>query len=76
MKSCVICNDGERKPGTATVTFAESGATVVFEHVPAEVCDNCGEEYVDEETAEGMLKAVEEAARSGVRVSIREFAAA
>ena len=76
MKSCVICNDGERKPGTATVTFAEPGATVVFEHVPAEVCDNCGEEYVDEETAGRLLEAVEEAARSGVRVSIREYAAA
>jgi len=63
MQSCVICMDGERKPGTATVTFTEGDATVVFEHVPAEICDNCGEEYVDEETGERLLEAVEEAAR-------------
>ena len=76
MKWCVICKHGERRPGTATVTFSEGGATVVFEKVPAEVCDNCGEEYVDEETAERLLEKVEEAARSGVRVTIRDYAAA
>lgn len=76
MKSCVICKDGERKPGTATVTFTEGAATVVFEHVPAEVCDNCGEEYVDEPTAERLLEEAEEAARAGVRVTIRDYAAA
>jgi YgiT-type zinc finger domain-containing protein len=75
MKSCVICKDGERKPGTATVTFSEGEATVVFERVPAEVCDNCGEEYVDEETADRLLEEAEQAARSGVRVTIRDYAA-
>jgi len=76
MKSCVICKHGERKPGTATVTFSESGSTIVFERVPAEVCDNCGEEYVDEDTAERLLEEAERAARSGVRVTVRDYAAA
>ena len=48
------------------------GATVVINEVPALVCENCGEEYVDEQAAEG----VEASARAGVRVEIRDFAAA
>lgn len=40
------------------------------------VCDNCGEEYVDEETAGQLLKTAEEAVRAKVQVDIREYVAA
>ena len=29
--------------------------TVVFCNVPAQICDNCGEEYVDEEVTARLL---------------------
>ena len=45
---CVICKKGETKAGTATVTLDKEGATLVFKGVPARVCANCGEEYIDE----------------------------
>lgn len=70
---CVICKHGETRPGRATVTFERSGATLVVKGVPALVCEVCGEEYVDEEVAARLLKTVDEAARSGVVVDIREF---
>jgi uncharacterized protein with ATP-grasp and redox domains len=44
--------------------------------VPAEVCDNCGEAYVDETTAHHLLKVAEEAVRVGVQVDVREFVVA
>ena len=50
--------------------------TLVVKGVPARVCPNCGEEYVDEETAARLLHAAEEAARAGVQVEIREYVAA
>jgi YgiT-type zinc finger domain-containing protein len=46
--TCVICKSGETQPGTATVTLEREGATVVIKRVPARVCKNCGEEYVEE----------------------------
>ena len=49
---------------------------LVFRNVPAEVCEVCGEEYVAEETTIQLLAAVEEAARAGVQVDIREYVAA
>ena len=73
---CVICKKGETKPGTSTVTLERNGTTLVIKGVPANVCTNCGEEYVDEGTTDRVLKTAEEAARSGVQVDVREYAAA
>jgi hypothetical protein len=39
------------------------------------VCTNCGEEYVDEETTRQLLETAEAAARTGVQVEVREYAA-
>ncbi len=73
---CVICKQGETRPGKATVTLERNGMTLVVKNVPARVCANCGEEYVDEKTTSRLLKEAEEAARSGVQVDIREYIAA
>ena len=73
---CVICKNGEARPGKATVTLEREGATLVIKGVPAKVCANCGEEYVEEETTARLLKTAEEAARAGVQVDVREYAAA
>jgi YgiT-type zinc finger domain-containing protein len=43
---CVVCRC-ESTLGTTTVTFHREGQTVVINEVPAEVCENCGEAYVD-----------------------------
>ena len=73
---CVICRHGETRPGTATVTLERDRATVVVKGVPARVCENCGEEYVEEEAASRLLALAEEAANSGVKVEVLEYAAA
>ena len=73
---CVICKKGEAKPGKATVTLERDGTTLVIKGVPANVCTNCGEEYVHEGITARLLKTAEEAARSGVQVDVREYAAA
>ena len=73
---CVICKVGETQLGKTTVTLERGGTTLVFKSVPAQVCPNCGEAYVDEEITKGLLRIADEAARSGVEVDIREFQAA
>jgi YgiT-type zinc finger domain-containing protein len=73
---CIICKNGETKPGNATVTLEREGTTLVIKGVPADVCANCGEEYVDERITARLLKTAEEAARSGVEVEVREYIAA
>lgn len=41
---CVICKNGETKPGEATITLERNKMNLVFKAVPANVCVNCGEE--------------------------------
>jgi YgiT-type zinc finger domain-containing protein len=73
---CVICRHGETQPGKATVALERDGVTLVVKGVPARVCANCGEEYLDEEATKRVLRIGEEAARAGVQVDIREYVAA
>lgn len=74
--TCVICKRGTRRPGKATITLERADTTVIVRGVAAGVCDNCGEEYVDEDTSRRLLEIVEAAARGGVQVDVREFVAA
>ena len=72
---CVICKHVEVTSGTATVTLERDKTTLVIKGVPARVCTNCGEEYVDEGTTRQLLETAEAAARTGVRIEVREYAA-
>lgn len=73
---CVICRQGETKPGMTTVTLERDGLTLVVKEVPAQVCTNCGEEYIDEETSAHLLETAEQVAQAGVVVDVRAYAAA
>ncbi len=73
---CIICKQGETKLGKATMTLERDGMTHEIKGVPANICANCGEEYVDEKTTKKLLKSAEEAIKAGVQVDIREYIAA
>jgi YgiT-type zinc finger domain-containing protein len=73
---CVICKHGETAPATITVTLERGGATLVFKSVPAQVCSNCGEEYVDDATTARLLQQAGKAIDAGVEVEVRAYAAA
>ena len=73
---CMICKQGETQPGFATVTLNRDTVTLVVKGVPAQVCDNCGEEYVDEAVTEQLLTSAEEAAHAGVQIEVRQYAVA
>ena len=73
---CVVCKHGETQPGRVTVTLERDNLTLVVKSVPARICDNCGEEYVDEQVTERLLATAEEMVRTGTHVDIREYRAA
>ena len=74
--SCVMCKSGDTSLGTTTVTLERNATTVVFKCVPAQVCENCGEAYLDADVTRQLLRIIEEAARGGVQVDIRQYMAA
>jgi len=72
---CSICKNGETRPGKATVTLERGKTVLVFKAVPANVCENCGEYYLDEATTEILLTRAERAIEDGTEVGILRFAA-
>jgi YgiT-type zinc finger domain-containing protein len=73
---CVICKYGETKPGTTTVKLERDGFTYIVKGVPAQVCSNCGEDYVNESVAGELLTSAEQMAKAGAQVDIRQYKAA
>ena len=73
---CVICRQGETRPGKVTVTLERDGLTLVVKSVPAQVCEICGEQYVSDNVTAELLRQGEEASRTGVQVEVREFVTA
>ncbi len=73
---CPICKNGMTRAGFASVILERGDVTLVFKRVPAQVCDNCGEEYIDEDITRVLLDQADEAGRQGVQLDVRQYMAA
>jgi YgiT-type zinc finger domain-containing protein len=73
---CPICKHGNTHPGEASITLERGQTTVMFKHVPAGVCDNCGEVFHDAKVTRSLLQQADQAATKGVEVDVRRYAAA
>jgi YgiT-type zinc finger domain-containing protein len=73
--NCVVCKNGETRPGQVTVTLQRGDTTVILKQVPAEVCQNCGEYYLSDTVAGQVMDKAEAAVKSGAEVEILRFAA-
>jgi YgiT-type zinc finger domain-containing protein len=72
---CVLCRHGETEPGEVMVSLQRGETVVIIKGVPAHVCENCGEYYLEDKIAEQVLLMAEEAVRKNVEVNILRFAA-
>jgi len=73
---CVVCKQAETRPGVTTVTLQRGDSTFIVREVPAQVCPNCGEDYVDAAVTAELLRSAEDLSRAGTQVDIRRYAAA
>ena len=73
---CIVCKHGQTEPGTMTATLERGDTTIVVKEVPADVCDNCGEEYLSQEISTQLLKQAEEAVNAGIQVDVRKYKSA
>ena len=73
---CVVCKQADTRPGITTVTLERDGATCVIREVPAQVCPNCGEDYVDSKVTTELLNTAERLSQAGAQVDVRRYAVA
>jgi YgiT-type zinc finger domain-containing protein len=72
---CVICRQGDTALGEVTVTLQRDESVIIIKGVPAEVCRDCGEYYLDEAVASHVYEKAEESVRRHAEVEIFHYAA-
>ena len=72
---CAICRHGTTTDGHTTTVLEREQITVVFKKVPAQICNNCGEEYVSAEVNEALLSQAHAEWERGITLEMLDFAA-
>jgi len=70
---CPICKHGETVAGNASMTLERGGTTLVFKNVPAQICNNCGEEFFNDDITASILDQAELAVNAGVEIDVRQY---
>jgi len=71
---CPLCG-GNIEDGTTTFTVDFGAGVVVVRHVPAEVCAQCGEAWIADETGEQLEHTVHSARQNGRQFAVIDMAA-
>ena len=71
----LYCRNGHTVEGLITIVIERDQTTLIFKNVPAQICENCGEEYLSEDTNRVLLDRAQEAADRGVDLELLRFAA-
>jgi YgiT-type zinc finger domain-containing protein len=74
--TCLICKTGVMKDGFTNVVLSKGSATVVFKNVPARICDDCGEYWLDEAVADDLYRRSNQMFESGQELAVSSFAVA
>jgi YgiT-type zinc finger domain-containing protein len=72
---CAICRNGNTVDGRVTIVLDKEQTILVFKEVPAQVCDNCGEEYLSAKTNKELLELANDAIKRGISLELLKYAA-
>jgi YgiT-type zinc finger domain-containing protein len=75
MKKCPLCQ-GSVADGSTTFTVDLGEGIVVVRDIPALVCSQCGEEWLDDSTAAKLENIVESARKKNVTVEVARWSEA
>lgn len=70
---CTVCKNGETKSGKSVVTLTKGEFVMVIRNVPAKICRDCGEEYVNDEITRIILAAANESFKKGVALEVVDY---
>ncbi|HOX05555.1 MAG TPA: type II toxin-antitoxin system MqsA family antitoxin [Planctomycetota bacterium] len=73
--TCAACGRGETRLSTTTIVLENGPGSIIFRGVPANVCQSCGEEFVEDRVALELIKRTQAAAASGANQQTLDYAA-
>ena len=68
-----MCKNGETKQGKSVITLTKGKLVLTFKNVPAQICHDCSEEYIDEDTTNQLLQIANESFKKGVAFDLRDW---
>ncbi|MCX6060448.1 MAG: type II toxin-antitoxin system MqsA family antitoxin [Chloroflexi bacterium] len=71
--NCIICRQAEFVDGFTSIPLERGEFKLMIDHVPAQVCPNCGEALVEEEVATRVLSLAENIIAEGIFEDIRDY---
>ena len=72
---CAICRNGTTHAGYTTIILEKEQTLLIVKHVPAQICENCGEEYVSSDVNRTLLHHAQEEYERGVALELLNYAA-
>jgi YgiT-type zinc finger domain-containing protein len=72
---CVICKFSQTEEGKVTVALHRGETVLIIKDVPANICKNCGEYYLDEIVTNRVFAQAEEAVNRHAELEILRYAA-
>ena len=72
MERCPLCK-GDMKEGFTTYSVDLKFGVVVVRNVPAKVCSQCGEEWIESKVAEELERIVNNARQNQLEVEVVSF---
>ncbi|BCX81687.1 HTH-type transcriptional regulator/antitoxin MqsA [Methylomarinovum caldicuralii] len=66
---CPLCG-GDKTPGYTTITIDLASGVIVVRKVPAQVCQQCGESWIGQETARHLEKLIQEARKKAPEIEV------
>lgn len=70
---CVMCKHGETRAGVTSLLLTRDEFTLVMRDVPAEVCEICGEDYLDNSVVKRLYHLAESMKRQGAVFDVRKY---
>ncbi len=52
---CAICRNGQTISGYTTILLEKEDTMLIVRHVPAQICESCGEEYISSDVNKTLL---------------------
>ena len=69
---CPLCG-GRKQPGKTTYSVDLGSGVVLVRNVPATVCVQCGEAWIEHRTAQKLEQITQEAREKGLQVEVVAF---
>lgn len=70
---CAICRSGTTQNGYTSIVLERDETTLVFKQIPAQICDNCGEEYISSAVNKTLLERADKELNRGVLLEMIKF---